>query len=60
MRLIKRAEVLDNYCDYLKFQKNYSDYTITNYKSDIIEFFGFIDSESIDYLTVSYDELRFY
>lgn len=58
--LIKREEVLNNYCDYLKFQKNYSDYTITNYRSDIVEFFGFIDSESIPYLKVTYDELRFY
>ena len=57
---IKREEVLNNYCDYLKFQKNYSDYTITNYRSDIVEFFGFMDSESIDYLSVTYDELRFY
>ncbi|MDO4996313.1 MAG: tyrosine recombinase XerC [Bacilli bacterium] len=48
------------YIDYLKYQKNYSDYTIENYSSDIDEFFVFLDSELIKFLDVTYDEIRIY
>ncbi len=57
---IKRAEVYCKYLDYLKYQRNYSDYTIQNYGSDIQEFFMFLDTEAIDYLIVNYDEIRFF
>ena len=57
---MKRTEVKQSYIDYLKYQRNYSDYTIENYSGDIEEFFLFIDEECIDYLDVTYDELRFY
>lgn len=55
-----RDSVKSSYLDYLKYQKNYSSYTIDNYSSDIDEFFIFLDSEMIDYLDVSYDEIRVY
>jgi len=54
------VEAKSSYLDYLKYQKNYSDYTIENYASDIDEFFVFLDSEIIDYLDVTYDEIRIY
>ena len=59
-RLIKRIDIKNNYLDYLKYQKNYSDYTIENYSSDIDEFFVFLDSELINYLDLTYDEIRIY
>ena len=58
--LIKREEIKNSYLDYLKYQKNYSDYTALNYSSDIDEFFTFLDSEIIDFLDITYDEIRFY
>ena len=58
--LIKREEIKQKYIDYLKYQKNYSDYTIENYSSDIDEFFVFLDSELIKFLDVTYDEIRIY
>ena len=58
--LIKREEIKNSYLDYLKYQKNYSDYTIENYSSDIDEFFVFLDSELIKFLDVTYDEIRIY
>ena len=58
--LIKREEIKNSYVDYLKYQKNYSDYTALNYSSDIDEFFTFLDSEIIDFLDITYDEIRFY
>ena len=55
-----RIQIKNDYVEYLKYQKNYSDYTIENYSSDIEEFFQFLDKECIDYLDVSYDEIRFF
>jgi len=44
----------------LKYEKNYSEYTVDNYGRDIFEFLDFISSEGIDFLDVTYDEIRFY
>lgn len=57
---MSRSDIKKSYLEYLKYQKNYSDYTIDNYSSDIEEFFMFLDSEIIDYLDVTYDEIRVY
>lgn len=54
------VQELDNYKDYLKFQKNYSDYTILNYENDIVEYLGFIQRENLDFKTVEYSDLRFF
>lgn len=48
------------YYDYLKYQKNYSDYTILNYIDDIEEFINYISSESLDYKDIEYSDIRFY
>lgn len=46
--------------DYLKYQKNYSIETINSYHIDINEFLEYLDSESIIYKNVNYDDIRFY
>lgn len=51
---------LDEYLDYLKYQKNYSSYTIENYSSDILEFLEYLSKENISYKEVQYSDLRFY
>lgn len=51
---------LQEYCDYLKYQKNYSEYTIENYCSDIIQYLDYLDSEEINFKKVEYSDLRFY
>lgn len=51
---------LQDYLEYLKYQKNYSDYTIQNYERDILEFFGYLDQESLEYQSVVYSDLRFF
>ena len=35
---MEREKIINEYLEYLKYQKNYSDYTITNYSHDILEF----------------------
>ncbi len=51
---------LDSFLEYLKYQKNYSEYTILNYHNDIVEYLVFIKREGLDYRTVEYSDLRFF
>ena len=58
---MKRNNVyLNDYLEYLKFQKNYSDYTIQSYKNDIEEFFQYLNRESLNFDNIEYSDLRFY
>ena len=57
---IKREKVIDLYLEYLKYQKNYSNYTIKSYENDILEFFYYIYSENINYKNVEYSDIRFF
>ena len=56
----EEIDVVDKYLDYLKYQKNYSDYTIDNYYSDIAQFLIYIDSEALNFKEIEYSDLRFY
>ncbi|MBR3211251.1 MAG: tyrosine recombinase XerC [Bacilli bacterium] len=51
---------LNDYLDYLKYQKNYSDYTILSYENDIKEYLDFISSEGILFKEIEYSDIRFY
>ena len=51
---------LNDYLDYLKYQKNYSLYTINNYKHDIIEYLEYINSEGLEFKSIEYSDIRFY
>lgn len=56
----KNNKYLVSYLEYLKYQKNYSDYTILSYKNDIEEFFEYISRESLNFKDIEYSDLRFY
>ena len=60
MELHTERKIINDYLDYLKYQKNYSEYTIISYKDDIEEFFNYIESENLDYKSVVYSDIRFY
>ena len=51
---------LNSYLDYLKYQKNYSDYTIESYKDDILEYFDFLSREVLNFKEVEYSDIRFF
>ena len=51
---------LEHYLDYLKFQKNYSLYTVENYQQDILEFFSYLEREGLHYKKLVYSDLRFF
>lgn len=64
MEKVKILEVknkyLNSYLEYLKFQKNYSDYTIKSYHIDIEEYLDYLEKECLKFKDVEYDDLRFY
>ena len=45
-------DYLEDFIDYLKYNLNYTIYTCDSYKRDIIKFYNFVASESINYLDV--------
>ena len=55
-----KTKLINEYLDYLKYEKNYSSYTVINYNNDIEEYFLYLDRESINFLDVEYSDLRFY
>ena len=56
---MKKKELSD-YLDYLQYEKNYSKYTILNYKDDIEEFLDYVESEGLDFKNIVYSDIRFY
>ncbi len=55
-----KNQCLNDYLEYLKFQKNYSDYTVKSYGIDIEEFLEYLETECLKYKDVEYEDLRFY
>lgn len=51
---------LDLFLIYLNDEKNYSDYTIKNYKIDILEFNDYLNKEMINYLDIDYEFIKGY
>ena len=49
---------LELYLTYLKYNRNYSDNTIINYKNDILEYFNYLEREYLIYTDVSYNDLH--
>ena len=46
-------QLINSFSDYLKYQKNYSDYTINNYKKDLLEYNSFLEENK--YLFSNFD-----
>ena len=44
----------------MQYEKNYSKYTILNYKDDIEEFIDYIESEGLEFKDIVYSDIRFY
>ena len=55
-----REKIINDYLEYLKYQKNYSDYTVLSYKNDILAFIDYLSSEGLNYKTIEYSDIRFY
>lgn len=53
-------KLLDDYIDFLMYQKSYSEETIKSYKEDISAFLSFLDTEKVDFLKIKYEDIREY
>lgn len=56
----KEINYLNDYLEYLRYQKNYSMHTIKSYQTDILEYLEYLATECIQCLKVNYEDLRFY
>ena len=50
---------LENYLNYLEFNKNYSENTLLSYKKDIIEYLEYLERECLSLYDVKYSDIRF-
>lgn len=51
---------IDRFVEYLKYQRNYSNFTCNNYKKDLNEYNSFILSNKINYKNMDYNEAKEY
>ena len=56
----RNNQYLKDYLEYLKYQKNYSDYTVLSYQNDIEEFLEYLNREVLNFKDIEYSDLRFY
>ena len=49
-------KLINEFYDYLRYQKNYSDYTVKNYIKDILEYYEFLNKNQFKYNDVNYDK----
>lgn len=51
---------IKKFIDYLKYEKNYSDYTVKNYELDLKQFFEYCKDNNINYEKITYIQSRNY
>lgn len=51
---------INKFIEYLKYQRNYSDFTCNNYKKDLNEYNSFILNNKINYKNMDYNESKEY
>ena len=51
---------LEEYLHYLKYEKNYSSFTIDSYERDIVEYISFCDENNINIIKAKYNDISAY
>jgi len=51
---------LNDFCDYLLYEKNYSIETIKSYNTDILEYGIYLQEKNVNYLKVKYGDIKDY
>lgn len=51
---------IDKFIEYLKVQKNYSEFTRINYEKDLVEYFDFLNDKNYDYKNMDYKKCMDY
>ena len=53
-------EHIDNFLDYIKIEKNFSDNTEINYNIDLVEFNNYLKSKRRSYTSLKYEDILVY
>ena len=51
---------INDFLDYLKYEKNYSDETIKNYKIDLLDYYDYISKKDLSFKDITYNDARDY
>ena len=51
---------INKFIEYLKYQRNYSDFTCNNYKKDLFEYQIFIENNNLNYKKLDYNDSKKY
>ncbi len=51
---------MENFLEYLEYQRHYSKYTVDNYRKDLESYFSYIEQENLSYLKIEPQDIRFY
>ncbi len=54
------VQVINDFLDYLKSIRNYSEYTIINYNDDLKKYINYLERECLDYKDIEYTDIRGY
>ena len=50
-------KIINEYLDYLQYNRNYSLKTIDNYRLDLVDYFNYLNKEGLNYKDIEYDDL---
>lgn len=53
-------DLIEEFLNYLKIQKNYSINTITNYQRDLLLFYEYLEKESLSFNNLEYQDIRLF
>jgi len=53
-------KIINDFLDYLTYQRNYSSYTTLNYQKDLQLYYDYLKRENLSYKTIEYSDIRFY
>ena len=56
----KPPREVEDYLEYLRYQKKYSEYTIVGYETDIKEYLDYLQSEGLNFKEIQYSDIRFF
>ncbi len=51
---------IDDFIKYIKYQRNYSENTLINYKSDLDEYYGYLNINKLEPLNITYNDVKQY
>jgi len=53
-------KLINEYIDYLEYERKYSKYTTDNYREDLYFFKSYLEKESLDFLDIDYSSVRLF